>query len=201
MALQSHMHAHLSDLTPPDLNWTFDLFCFVGMGLCPFTSTATHGGRPMAAIYYTVTRGYLSTQHGAAHGMAAFYCALWREAADVIAIPEKDRYARCECEATWHFHCHESQRGYQFDQKTKSYNSHPQPQKNAHYNVHRMQSDLVAGDSLQRLLSRPEGRLGIWHPSFQSLDTDGGCQEHGKPGPEHTIASSDFPSAILPGAR
>lgn len=57
-----------------------------GMGLCPFTATATHGGRPKANIHYAVVTGT-----GSREELAMFYRALWKEAADLIALPERER--------------------------------------------------------------------------------------------------------------
>ena len=57
-----------------------------GMGLCPFTATATHGGRPKANIHYAVVTGT-----GSSEELAMFYRALWKEAADLIALSERER--------------------------------------------------------------------------------------------------------------
>jgi len=58
-----------------------------GMGLCPFTATATHGGLPKASIYYSA----IITSPSSRWKIAEMYTALWKEASDLISLSEKER--------------------------------------------------------------------------------------------------------------
>ena len=66
-----------------------------GMGLCPFTATARHGGRPKANIHYAVATGggtfITSEGETGSQELATYYKALWQEAADLLALSERER--------------------------------------------------------------------------------------------------------------